>query len=329
MEASVDVRSSLQRLFLLLGLLALAAWASDFTGTTTGLAQDEPAIGVDAGPAGNTATSLGSIDSCVSVSKGSTFEVDVFVTNVVDLSAWEVLFRYDPSVVKLVDRDVKMFLAASPGSEVFDASETLPDGGGLYRTAAIDLAIPHSPDSGSGVLARLTLQAMASGVSPAEIARIDDDGNGTTDVGPLLADAASKPIAPSDPAGFFAGPIANAAIAVDIPCEAITPVPTPTIVATPPPAESPTPAASPGPPLTSSPTATTTGTPSPSSTPAITRTTTPASTATSTPTAAVNGGDDDGGSPWVVALIAAGVVGALAVGAGATLFVRARRSGAG
>jgi len=322
----VGVRASLPRLLLVLGMLALAAWASHFTRAIDGSAQDLPSIGLDVDPAGNTATSLESIDSCISVSRGNTFQVDVFVADVVDLSAWEILFRYDPAVVKLVDRDVQMFLAASPGSEVFDPSETLPDGGGLYRLAAIDLAIPHSPDSGSGVLGRLTLQAMASGVSPAEIARIDDDGNGTIDAGPLLTDADGTAIAPSDPRGFFAGPIANAAIAVDISCEAITPVPSPTAVATPPPAESPTPAASPGPALTS-PTATTPGTALPTNTPAVTRTTTPAPTASSTPTPAVTDGDDDGGLPWVIALVVAGLVGVLAVGTGATLLMRARRAG--
>jgi hypothetical protein len=229
-------------------------------------------------------------------------------------------------VVTLADRDVRMFLASSPGSDVFDPSETLPDGGGLYRLAAVDLAIPHSPDSGSGILARLTLQAAASGVSPAEIARIDDDGNGTIDAGPLLTDAKGKPIAPSDASGFFAGPIANAVIAVDIPCEDVTPVPSPTSVATALPAESPTPQTSAEPSLTSSPTVTPKA--SPIATPAVTRTTTPATSATSTATPAVDGGDGGGGSPWVIALVAGGLVGAVAVAAGAILFVRARRASA-
>jgi hypothetical protein len=327
MRISVGMRGSLRYLLLLGGLLVFAGCTAAIIGAANGSAQDALSIGLDADPAGNTATSLGIIDSCVSVKKGDGFQVDVYVADVVGLSAWEILFRYDPSVVTIVDRDVRMFLAASPGSDVFDPSETLPDGGGLYRLAAVDLAIPHSPDSGSGALARLTLQAVASGVSPAEIARIDDDGNGTIDAGPLLTDAAGKPIAPSDPSGFFAGPIANAVIAVDIPCEAVTPVPSPTSVATPPPEESPTPQASAEPSLTSSPTVTPGA--SPITTPVVTRTIAPATSATSTPAPAVNGGDNDGGSGWVIWLVAAGLVGALAVGAGAAIFVRARRRNAG
>jgi hypothetical protein len=318
---------------LVASLLGIAVWASNLAGATTGLAQSAPSIGVDADPAGNSATSLKSIDSCVAVSKGDTFQVDVFIEDVTDLSAWEVLFHYDPSVVKLTDRDVKMFLAASPGSDVFDPSETLPDGGGLYRLAAVDLAIPHSPDSGSGVLARLTLQAVASGVSPAEIARIDQDGNGTIDAGPLLTNASGKPIPPTDPSGvFFAGPIANAVIAVDTTCEAVTPVPPPTSFATPPPAESPTPEGSAEPPPTSSRTVTPGASPTTAPgathtpTPATTATATPVAPATTTPTPAVNAKDDDGGSPWIIVLVAVGVVGALAVGTGAVFFVRARRS---
>jgi hypothetical protein len=328
MKTSMDVSASLQRLLLLVGLLALAASASPLIGTTSGSAQDAPSIGLDADPAGNTANSLGPIDSCVSVKKGDTFQVDIYVADVVDLSAWEVLFRYDPTLVKIVDRDTQMFLAVSPGSDVFDASEPLPDGGGLYRLAAVDLAIPHSPDSGSGVLARLTLQAVAGGVSPVEIARIDRDGNGTTDAGPLLTDPAGKPIAPSDAGGFFAGPIANAAIAVDSSCETITPVPSPTTAATPPPAESPTPEASPEPALTSSPTATTPVPASPTTTAVVTRTPTPTTTATSTPSPTGNGGDD-GGPPWLIVGLAIGLVGALVLIAGGALLLRARRGRAG
>jgi hypothetical protein len=286
-------------------------------------AQGTPSIGLDANPAGNTATSLGPIDSCISVKSGDTFQVDIFVADIVGLSAWEVLFRYDPSIVTIADRDVKMFAASNPGSDVFDASEPLPDGGGLYRLAAVDLAIPHAPEDGSGVLARLTLQAAAGGVSPAEIARIDDDGNGTIDVGPLLTDATLNPIPPADAGGFFSGPAINATIAVDSPCPEATPTPSPTPATTPPPVESPTPAISPGPGETPSPSATETALASPTAT--SPRTTTPTVAVTPTGTPIANGNDDDGGSPWVIAIVVAGVVGALAVGGGATLFLRARR----
>jgi hypothetical protein len=319
----MDATASLQRRLLLAGLLAFAACMAFILAAKVGSAQNTLSIGLDVDPTGNTADSLGPIDSCVSVKRGDTFQVDIFVEDVVGLSAWEVLFRYDPSVVTITDRDVKMFLANNPSSDVFDASEPLPDGAGLYRLTAADLAIPHAPEDGSGVLARLTLQAAASGVSPAEIARIDDDGNGTVDVGPLLQDPSLNPIPPADAGGFFAGPIINATISVDSPCPEATPAPSPTpATATPPPAESPTPAVSPEPVVTPSPSATEEETASPTATSA--RTTTPTIVATSTGTPAGTENNDDG-APWVIVCVAAGVVGALAVATGAVFFVRGRR----
>jgi len=322
------VRASHRRLLLLVALLALTAWASPLIGTTNSSAQDTPTVGVDADPTDNDAISLGTIDSCVSVRKGDTFQVDIFVADIANLSGWEVYFRYDPSLVTIVNRDVRMFLATSPGSDVFDASDPLPDSSGQYRLGAVDLAIPHSPDSGSGVLARLTLEAVASGISPAEIAQIDRDGNGTLELGTLLFDAESHPLPPFDAQGFFAGSIVNAAIAVDNPCSAVTPVPTTAtpVPATPPPAESPTPETSPA--LTPSPTATAEPA-SPTTTPVATRTATPATTAMSTPTPTVSGDGDGNSTPWVIIALAAGLVGAVVLVAGGAILVRARRGGAG
>jgi cell division septation protein DedD len=313
---------------LLVALLALTAWASPLIGTTNSLAQDTPTVGVDADPTDNDAASLGTIDSCVSVSRGDTFQVDIFVADITNLLAWEAHFRYDPSLVTIVDRDVRMFLAASDGSDIYDASDPLPDSSGRYRLGAADFAIPRSPESGSGVLVRLTLEAVASGISPAEIAQVDRDGNGIIDLGTILSDELLTPISPSDSAGFFVGPIVNASIAVDSPCSAVTPVPTtPTPVpATPPPAESPTPQSTPA--LTSSPSATA-QTPSPTTTPVATRTATPTTTATSTATPIINRPNGDGNDPpWVIIALAAGLGGAVVLAGGAIL-VRARRGGAG
>ena len=329
MEAAMVVRASHRRLLLLVALLALTAWASPLMGATNSSAQDTPTVGVDADPTDNDAASLGTIDSCVSVSRGDTFQVDIFVADIANLSGWEIYFRYDPSLVTIVDRDVQMFLAASPGSEIFDHSDPLPDSSGQYRLGAVDLAIPHSPDSGSGVLMRLTLEAVTSGISPAEIAQIDRDGNGTLELGTLLFDADSHPLPPFDAKGFFAGSIVNATIAVDVPCSAVTPVPTTAtpVPATPSPAESPTSQSTPA--LTPSPSATA-QTPSPTTTPVATRTATPTTTATPTATPTINGPDSDGNDPpWVIIALAAGLGGAVVLVAGGTILMRARGGGAG
>jgi hypothetical protein len=159
-------------------LLAVATLAGVIVHGGESTAQGPTSIGVDADPAGNTATSLGPIDSCVSVSTGDTFDVDIFVADVVDLLAWEVYFVYDSSIISIVDHDVHMFQAVDGESNIFDFSEVLPDLDARYGVAAADLADPPAPDSGSGVLAHLTLKAEGPGVSPASIPLIDVNNDG-------------------------------------------------------------------------------------------------------------------------------------------------------
>lgn len=284
-------------------ILALAVWAGGDLARAQDDAQDTVSIGVDADPAGNTATSLGPIDSCVSVSTGDTFQVDVFVTDVRDLLAWEAYFAYDMAIVNILDRDVMMFQAANPGSNVFDVSEGLPDIDGSYRVAAADLARPHAPDSGSGVLSTLTLKAVGVGISPASLSPIDVNGDGTIDLGPFLTDSQGESISDPDGDGFFDGPISNAQIAVDTACPAGTPVASPTAPSpspTPPTAISPTPERTPG-----------------SSAPGTTPTLAQPETATPPPVSPTPEGQvatEDEGSPWTGSPAIIGyVVGGLAV----------------
>jgi hypothetical protein len=246
-----------------------------------GAAQQSLALGVDADPAGNTAASLGTIQSCVSVSSGQTFQVDVFITGVADLLAWEAYFVYDPAIVKVVERDVQMFQAANPGSQVFDTSEALPDQDGRYRVSAVDIAEPAAPDSGSGVLARLTLVAVSAGVSPASLPLIDMTGDTRPDFGPILTDVAGKGIGDANGDGLFDGLVTDAWIAVDTACPQ-QPPPLPTFA--------------PFAPVTSTPLA------GPTSTAAPPATLTPTRPTTDT------GSTGDHGPPW-------GVIGGLSGGA--------------
>lgn len=195
-------------------LIALGAYSAR--------AQDagDTAIGIDADPQGNTATALGIIDECVEVASGDTFEVDVFVRDVTDLLAWSADLRTDPEIIQVVDRDVELFQAANEGSNVNDGSQQTPDSDGRYSLAGFDTADPASPDSGSGVLARVTLEALAPGVSPLELASDDIDGDGVTDRGPFLNSVEAEPIGDEDGDTFFDGDVADARVAVDMPCPA-------------------------------------------------------------------------------------------------------------
>jgi hypothetical protein len=134
--------------------------------------QASPAVtlGVDADPSGNSATSLGSIETSRTVTCGETFEMDLFIQDVTDLLVWSVRLEYDPSVLRIEEQNVQMFLNSNAGSDVRDDSSGDPGlaygWGGSYEVAAADVAEPAAPDSGSGVLARLTLAAIGTGVSP-------------------------------------------------------------------------------------------------------------------------------------------------------------------
>ena len=136
--------------------------------------------GFDADPTGNSATSLGTIDACRAVGPGETFQVDVWVrdipapvgfTNGVIGFAFNVLF--DPAVVHMTGFDRDQLLAAGgPISpfEIIDANfegpggnpDPLPATTGNFRIDLVDLS-NQNIESGSGVLARLTFQAVGAG----------------------------------------------------------------------------------------------------------------------------------------------------------------------
>jgi len=318
------VRMMLQNAKLAGALLAAAMLAGVIVHSGESMAQTQTSIGVDADPTSNTATSLGPIDSCVSVSTGDTFDVDIFIKNVTDLLGWEVYFVYDSSIINIVDHDVEMFQAANEGSNIFDLSEALPDLDALYLLSAADLADPEAPDSGSGVLARLTLKAVGPGISPASIAPIDFNDDGTMDLGPILndvrADHSSHPIGDLNNDSLFDGQISAAQIAVDTACSPGTVAPTPTRAA-----------ASPSPTSPASPTVATT--------PAVTKTATATPPAARpTPTAVVasptpgetlpteNDGSTWTGRPWIVGYLVGGLAILLAAGV-ALLAVTRRRAG--
>jgi hypothetical protein len=291
-------------------VLALGASAGGVLTRGHSAAQEGVTIGVDTDPTGNTATSLGPIDSCLSVSTGDTFQVDVFVSDVVDLLAWETYFVYDMSVINIDSRDVMMFQAANEGSNVFDVSEALPDIDGQYGIATVDLADPPAPDSGSGVLARLTLKAVGAGVSPLSLSGIDINGDGTIDLGPFLTNIEAESITDLNDDGFFDGPIANAEITVDGACPSGTPLVSPTLIPTP----AATPKRTPAPTAAASPTA-----------PASPTLSTPVGSPT--PGAPAEDGEtsSDDGPPWMIAYVG-GAVAAVLLGGAALLAIGRRRA---
>lgn len=239
--------------------------------------QVSTAIGIDTDPTGNDATWLGDIDLCVSVATGDSFDVDVFVADVVDLAGFQAQFSYEPSVLRVAESEVELFLATEQG-RILDLSEVAPDEDGSYGFRVLDMAPGAPGHNGSGVLARLTLQAQGAGSSFLTLEQI------------ILGDSAAGAIGDVNGDNVFDGAVGHAQVWVDEPCPSVLPTPTPRPTPTVMPAETPPSAA------ISTPPAATAG---------------PADTTPATPSE----GGDGGGFPWAVvtgAVIGA-VVAALAV----------------
>lgn len=205
--------------FLLVGGLVAAEGAT--------VAQSPVTLAVDADPTGNTDSSVGNIEDCLSVDLGATFDVDIVIRNVTNLLGWESPFVYDKSILEVVNINVRLFQAANPNSNVINASESPPDRDGLFFMGAADVS--RATDNGSGVLARLTLQAIGTGTSPASIPQVDFNNDGTPDLGPTLAAltfGTIEHIGDTNGDNLFDGPTDHARIAVGLSCTAATPTPT-------------------------------------------------------------------------------------------------------
>ncbi len=185
--------------------------------THTALAQDSPSLGIDVDPTGNSATLLGDRQVCLEVTSGASFDIDVTVENVTELSAWEIYLGYDASVIQIVDRDVQMFLTSAPGSNAFDLSESVPDNRAPFRIGAANITDPPEGVTGSGVLARLTVTAIAGGVADLTVGPQPTDAG--RPIGPTLTDVDGNQIADSDGDSMFDAPILDAVIAVDESCD--------------------------------------------------------------------------------------------------------------
>jgi hypothetical protein len=179
---------------------------------------DGASVAVDTVPTGNEATSVGEVDECASAAVGETFQVDVIVKDVKDLLAFEMPVSFDPKVLKITDRNVKLFLAGNSGSQVLDASAQTPNNTGIYMASAVDSADPAAPDSGDGILVRLTFNAIAAGTSPIGLDPVSISGTGAADRGILLKNKDNAIIGDTSGDTFFDGPHHRGEIRVGSDC---------------------------------------------------------------------------------------------------------------
>jgi hypothetical protein len=184
-------------------------------------------VGIDADPTGNTATSLGTIERCIEVSSGQTFDIDVFVDAIPqdrELAGFGYSMTYDSSKLRVDACNHEMLLASQPGSDVSTAPEcdpeSLPDTDGVLIVGAWDFG---TPEPGSpGVLGRYQLRAVGSGLTVLSLAMAE------------MGDLAAQAI-PIDELHDGTSLPAYGIIAIDVPCAEPTPTPesTPTLSPTP------------------------------------------------------------------------------------------------
>lgn len=205
-------------------LLVASDSHSSIFGVASASGNTADAIRIDANASGNTATSLGKIQTCREVSTGDTFDVDVVIENVTNLLAFKTVFVYDKSKLKVVDTDIEFLVASGPGSSLWNTSASVPDSDGYYSLRALD--VTHEPDgaeSGSGVLGRVTLEAIDSGLSTVFVS--------IPRISPGLVDFQRDPLEPADRLGAWLGDVFAARIAIDEECPGgeTAPPPTPPI----------------------------------------------------------------------------------------------------
>ena len=177
-------------------------------------------VGVDAITTGNTRTFVANIDRCVSVpvNPNAEFYVDLFVKDVTSLNTWQGTLRFEESILQVSSIDVgqvgQYFLENTPGSVVYNGSEIPPNSTGSFLAGATDQE--NLPESGSGVLARVGLKALAAGTSKLYFTLWWPFGIS----GVLLDDQLIPPNPIGDLNGdrYFDGLVFNAIVVVGSPC---------------------------------------------------------------------------------------------------------------
>ena len=198
-----------------LSFLIMAAVALTISATAAGQAsgQATPTLGIDVNSDGNSASVLGAVQDCRTLNAGDTIDIDVFVKDVEELSGFQFALVYNSDVVHLTDSNDQLFLTTLEGSNLVSLSDPTPDSDGVYTAAATEFGeIGATDESGEGALMRFTLEAVGAGESLLSLFEVI-----LTTTSP---DGSSVPISPSDPdSSFFLGPVLNAALAVDEPCQ--------------------------------------------------------------------------------------------------------------
>jgi len=126
-------------------------------------------VGIDLDPSGNTAGSLGLIETCIEKSSSDpNFDIDVYIKDIPadsPVAGFNGAFNFPAGVVNVVATNGSFFLNQTAGSGVRDESQAMPWAASPGSIAVVDRggAYPATSETGQGVLMRLTLDIVGAG----------------------------------------------------------------------------------------------------------------------------------------------------------------------
>lgn len=165
----------------IVGLRLLGGGGTNTAEAVPGVSDPTPGVidlvAIDMDVTGNPANGLlSSVETCAQVPVGGQIQIDVIVDEIdvqEKLKGFEFDLNFEDSggpgtgTVKVVGNDVAQMIVANSGSSLLNLSDSTPDATSPFKAAATDLGSPVSAVSevGEGVLARITLEGVADGIS--------------------------------------------------------------------------------------------------------------------------------------------------------------------
>jgi len=164
------------------------------------------ALAIDMDVAGNSATALGPRQDCLTLAPGGDALVDVTATNIPpanSMTGFAYKLSYSSAAFTITSQDPNYLLAANADSLLANTSDPLPDDdlNDDWNSTVMDTGA-GTPESGSGVLARISIHVDSSAALGIYFLTLNNHGH----VGPDSLTAA--------PDSTF-----NASIAIGVPCD--------------------------------------------------------------------------------------------------------------
>ncbi len=207
----------------LLAVISLAVWFGPTASDNPAEANNSVAVGIDTDTTGNSALALGTLQACRVISMGQIIDVDLYVTGLSDIAAFEAYIKYDNTKISITKpgasnqgNNARFLLQQAqpspPGNSFTNTSEALPDvsSPGVYRVGGYDqVVIPGVEDPDpighthkDGVLVRLEIQGQF-GLGGFTTIQITPFTQGPGLVGPFIKDSSGILVGDGNGDGFL------------------------------------------------------------------------------------------------------------------------------